>query len=333
MKVVVCIRLSALLTLVVAGSALAQGYHVGQKVELRDDYYVHGGGWVPATITVDYGPGSMQEFMVRVDGRTNQEAAVFGQIRPADGSAAPPWPSNDPAKMQALNNFKPIEESGPSTAGQHGRKVAAVAPEAVPTTSSAPPRAVSATTAAQAPVASVATAAPPRTANVNAVAAGSGKRISTGGGPGYSPFGRFPSMSNGNNPNYALGHNGVTPPGRENFIVQSSPGDAFPVGRWALKVGGQFTNVGGPDRNGSQLQEWGGVEKAEKVAINADGTWTRSAFGSAPAARGKWVDIGYNVVRLLDYGGPNSDYTASVWNRKLTIKMGGGGNVYEGMPY
>jgi hypothetical protein len=113
-----------------------------------------------------------------------------------------------------------------------------------------------------------------------------------------------------------LGRNAPVPPGRKAFYVYSNPGDELPFGRWDLRVGGQFTNVGGPV-NGRQTQEYGLPERAEAIAIKPDGTWEKNDLGRRSS--GRWVDIGQNVVRLLDYGGPNEDYTASTWHGQIDV--------------
>ena len=133
-------------------------------------------------------------------------------------------------------------------------------------------------------------------------------------------------MVGGVNPNPTLGHNAITPPGRKAFYVHSRPGDEAPTGRWDLRVGGQFTNVGGP-KNGQQLQEYGLPEQAEVMAIKPDGTWHKNNFGKKTS--GKWVTIGDNVVRLIGYGGADDDYTASVYKGQIDI-VNSVGQRYQG---
>lgn len=75
------------------------------------------------------------------------------------------------------------------------------------------------------------------------------------------------------------------------------------------------------------MQEYGLPERAEAIAIKPDGTWEKNNFGKRTA--GHWVDIGNNVVRLIGYGGPDDDYTASVWKGQIDV-VNAIGQRYQG---
>lgn len=140
--------------------------------------------------------------------------------------------------------------------------------------------------------------------------------------PGNFKYGHF-------NPKPMLGRNNITPPGLQPIFTGTPPGDESPVGRWYTRTGGVWTNKGGPDRDGNQLQEWGKPEAAEIIVVQPDGTWIMSLFGKVTT--GKWYDIGQNVIRLVNMA-DGCDWTASVYDKMIEFK-GQNGLIKQGNRY
>jgi hypothetical protein len=137
----------------VSAIAAAAGYRVGQRVFWRDDYASYGPrpGWVRATIVKDNGQGSIEQYLIRLDGRTDQIGARIGMLRPADGSPRPPMPTTDPFRLSQLYGFHqdhdawPLPDDAPpaassGTTGIRGSVTGTVsAPAGRPGTSTAAP--------------------------------------------------------------------------------------------------------------------------------------------------------------------------------------------------
>lgn len=140
--------------------------------------------------------------------------------------------------------------------------------------------------------------------------------------PGSFKYGHF-------NPRPMLGNNNITPPGLKPIFTGTPPGDETCVGRWYTQTGGVWTNKGGPDRNGVQLQEWGKPEAAEVILVQPDGTWMMRYLGKITT--GKWYDIGQNVIRLVNMA-DGCDWTASVYDKMIEFK-GQNGLMKQGNRY
>lgn len=130
-----------------------------------------------------------------------------------------------------------------------------------------------------------------------------------GGAPGAGQPGGF-------NPNPMLGHNAITPPGLNPYFVGSSAGNGSPIGTWAIATHNSWSKVQ-DDENG-EVHDFVAPEDAGRLTISADGTYVLEVPGYAPN-RGRWYDIGSNVIRLADYSG-HLDATASVWNGTLNLQ-------------
>lgn len=97
----------------------------------------------------------------------------------------------------------------------------------------------------------------------------------------------------------ALGDHAPTPPGLNPFHVGSGPGDAMPLGRWELNADSTDAPIG-------------------HLSIEPNGTWTLEIDGVP--TRGFWYDLGSNVVRLVDFDGPE-DATVSAEDSLLDIRQ------------
>lgn len=132
----------------------------------------------------------------------------------------------------------------------------------------------------------------------------------------WNPPPRGKVMPGDMNPNSALGRKGTTPAGRKDFFVHSPPGDELPLGRWNLRVGGQFFKAG--ETSTTTTYEYGKPEQASIVTINSNGSWSKNDHGKV--TQGRWDNIGSNVIRLEDYGGAGDDWTVSAWKGEINIK-------------
>lgn len=262
-------------------------YRIGQRVEFRDDFHSYGGGWLKATITADSGPTAVEQFMVRIDGQRYDTVARFGQLRPADGSPAPPWPSTDPARMKQLNNYQPLEISGPATAGAasaEGSVSASSVPGAAPLQ---PAKTVPATRAAGIP----------------------------DHAPSKSKFQNGEPMGVPSQTSFRLDRQG-----QKHLVAVAAPGTESYIGTWALKVGGAWTTKEVKDLGGGRRErvlEFGLPANSDVLTINADGTWTKQFAGKS--SRGRWFDLGSNVVQLIRYS-DDDDWTGSVQNGQMELR-------------
>ena len=274
-------------------------YRVGQHVDYRDDHGLYGGGWIRGVIVEDFGQGAVEQYVVHIDGSPSDERARFGQLRPADGSPRPLWPTNDPQRRLQLNNYQPLEEEQPTTA--------AVAASPVGTASSAAPPAV------------LSPKPHPDQMHRNLMgkpAAGQDGSVPVAaaltGGKGMFPRGEklgIPGQTN-----RLVGKDGKT-----HIVTIASPGTESCVGRWALNAGGRSSVKSVQTQvEGSQLttHEYTFTTKADVLVINADGTWTKQFGGKKQ--QGRWIDLGKKVVQLVGF--EEDDWTGSVNKGEMMIR-------------
>lgn len=242
--------------------------------------------------------------MVRVDGQTTDDHARFGQIRPADGTAAPPWPSNDPQRRAQLNNYRPLEMSGPSTAGSHTNDHATATKQTARQSEQK-----------QVPASNMAPLTVPQTGRPTApplIVAGAlpGSRAPLGKGmfPNGEPLGT-PGKTN-----HKKGKDG-----KDHIVTVATPGTESYVGRWDLSAGGGFSLKDRQtlyDGSRQTTREFSFPAKSDVLVINANGTWFKQFAGKK--TNGSWFDLGQNVVQLGGF--EDEDWTGSVKDGQLTIR-------------
>jgi hypothetical protein len=267
--------------------AAQNGYRIGQSVYWRDD---SAGGWVKATITRDYGRDSVEQYLIKIEGRRGEESARIGMLRPADGSPRPPMPTSDPFKLQQLYGFHPERDDWPLP-GEAKITPVAPAPRPVAAPAERPIAAV--------PVTSGAAQARPR---ADAAVLGTGK------------FQNGERMGTPGQTNFRLDKGG-----RKQLVAVATPGDESFLGRWDLKAGGSWSVSDRKDLGGGRVQvteSYNFPVKADVLVISQDGTWFKQFSGKRTS--GKWMDLGQNVVQLVGF--EEDDWTGSVLKGELTIR-------------
>lgn len=207
------------------------------------------------------------------------------------------------------NYFKPEELSalGPAPADAAPAAAAQPAPVGRPPVQFVPPVQVE--------------RAPARPAAQNARAAGQW------GNPPPPPRGSFrygkPNLQT------MIGRKAKVPPGSQEYFVGTPPGDESCIGRWYTRTGGTWTAAPGNKGDEHDKLIWGNPEVAELINVLPDGTWQMNDHGTVTT--GKWYDIGYNAIRLINMD-DGCDWTASVYDKMIQFK-GYNGITKEGNRY
>lgn len=305
-KRLLTICLTGVTSLLCTTAAFAD-YTVGQHVEFRDDFYAYGGGWIPAVITKDYGPESVERYIVKIDGRPDSnQAARIGLLRPTDGSP------RMACRNAADNNYQ-----GPEMEERANRITAERRGAQAPQNAPAPQLAARPAAAPQFNPA--AAAAPQFNSAPRAVAPGRNGKLPPNTQQAVLGKGLFPNGQ-------PLGVPGQTnylnnKRGQKSIIKVADPGQESYIGRWNLKVGGGFTKVYGTEKEVDGRKEW--MEEfnfpvdAEVLVISPNGSWFKQSAGGVRTT-GSWFDLGQNVVQLVGYD--NDDWTGSVIKGQMEIR-------------
>ncbi len=126
-----------------------------------------------------------------------------------------------------------------------------------------------------------------------------------------------------------IGDKAKVPPGSQPYFVGTPPGDESCIGRWYTRTGGTWTAAPGNKGDEHDKLIWGNPEVAELINILPNGTWQMNDRGKVTT--GKWYDIGYNAIRLINMD-DECDWTASVYDKMIQFK-GYNGITKEGNRY
>ncbi|MEO8361782.1 MAG: hypothetical protein ABI672_17235 [Vicinamibacteria bacterium] len=269
--------------------AAQSGYHVGQRVYWRDDSL---GAWVKATILRDNGAGSVEQYLIKVEGRQGEESARIGMLRPADGSPRPPMPTTDPFRLSQLYGFHQERDAWPLPA-EAAKPVANRA---------AAPAAAAPAPAQPAPVAQV--------SQVRAV----GRPRADAAVLGTGMYANGEKMGIPGQTNFRIGKDG-----QKHIVTVETPGDESFLGRYKLKAGGSWSVSDRKDMGQGRTQvteSYNFPADADVLVISGDGTWFKQFAGRKTT--GRWMDLGQNVVQLVGF--EDDDWTGSVAKGVMTIR-------------
>ncbi len=170
-------------------------------------------------------------------------------------------------------------------------------------------------------------AAPPVANPAARPAAGNAHNAGHWGNPPPPPRGSFrygkPNLQT------MIGRKATVPPGSQEYFVGTPPGDESCIGRWYTRTGGTWTAAPGNKGDAYDKLIWGNPEVSELINVLPNGTWEMNDHGTV--TRGKWYDIGFNAIRLINMD-DGCDWTASVYDKMIQFK-GYNGITKEGNRY